>query len=145
MVIFGLVFFALVAVAGVLYFAVTGIAAYNGTWRIWAAGMGVPVQFGKHNYTGFFGLYMLPVFAVLLILMVLGQAGSASVTEAIWLVLLPVSLPAILCFFRLPRFLLPPWYKDWLDRGADKKELATGEFDSAFTWLRRTQRDEQRK
>ena len=144
--ILGAVFLLLMAVLGVAYFVVTGIAAYKGTWRIWAAGVGVPVQFGKHNYTGFVGLYLLPVFAAVLLLVVLGQAGVPGAAEGNgWLFVLPVAVPAVLCFFRLPRFLLPQWYKDWLDRGANTKELTTGEFDSPFTWLRRTPRADQRK
>ncbi|MCC9206329.1 hypothetical protein [Arthrobacter sp. zg-Y769] len=129
----------LLLLVGILWCALTGIAAYNGTWRIWAAGNALPVQLGKHNYSGFFGLYMLPVFAALAVLAVLGPAGMGMVSSTYApLILLPAALPAALCFIRLPRFMLPRWYKDWLDRGANKDEVGKPEYSSPFTWLRRS-------
>lgn len=138
MVILGVLLISLLVIFALFWSLVTGIAAFNGSWRIWAAGKALPVQFGKHNYSGFVGLYVLPAFAGVAVLVLFGPAG-AGVLPATYapLILVPAALPAALCFIRLPRFMLPQWYKDWLDRGANPKELALEEYSSPLTWLRR--------
>lgn len=121
----------------ILYCVITGVAAMNGTWRSWAVGGGM-YQFGKHGYIGFMGFYLLPAIAVVILLGVCGELGIDwfdGVNSSY--VLAPFVLLGLACMFRLPRFLLPEWYKDWLDRGANKDEVRKPEYSSPFTWLRR--------
>ncbi|MER2134771.1 MAG: hypothetical protein ABS910_08855 [Arthrobacter sp.] len=121
-----------------LYCVISGVAAMNGTWRGWAAKRNM-YQFGKHSYFGFLGFYLLPFIAVGSILTVcpaLGLEWFDGVNTTY--VLAPFMLLALACLFRLPRFMLPAWYKDWVDRGADKEEVRKPEYSSPFTWLRKS-------
>ncbi|MCC3279779.1 hypothetical protein LJ754_11525 [Arthrobacter sp. zg-Y40] len=131
----------LVGVVGlfiVLYCLITGVAAMNGSWRRWAAGTSM-YQFGKHNYLGFMGFYLLPflAFGILLVIGVELRIDWFS-TMGPQFVLSALMVLALTCLFRLPRFMLPQWYKDWLDSGADKEQLRKPEYSSPFTWLRRS-------
>ncbi|MCC9206330.1 hypothetical protein [Arthrobacter sp. zg-Y769] len=124
-------------VGGLVYMLITGIAAFKGTWRTWAAGRSM-YMFGKNNYLGFFGLYLQLLVVVAILLTIWGELGADWITgEVMALILTPFMLLAFACCFRLPRFLLPQWYKDWLDRGANKDEVRKPEYSSPFTWLRR--------
>lgn len=121
-----------------LYCLISGVAAMNGTWRSWAAKRNM-YQFGKHSYFGFLGFYLLPFIAVGSFFAVGAELGldwfdGVNTTY----VLAPFMLLAIACLFRLPRFMLPAWYKDWVDRGANKQEVLKPEYSSPFTWLRRS-------
>ena len=121
-----------------LYCVISGVAAMNGTWRGWAAKRNM-YQFGKHSYFGFLGFYLLPFIAVGSILAVCAALGldwfeGVNTTY----VLAPFMLLALACLFRLPRFMLPAWYKDWVDRGADKDEVRKPEYSSPFAWLRKS-------
>lgn len=138
MVTLGIVFFGALAVGGIVYMGITGVAAFNGTWRTWAAGTSM-YQFGKNNYLGFFGLYLQPLVIVAILLVLWGELGAEWITgEVLALFLAPFMILAFACCFRLPRVLLPQWYKDWLDSGADKDQLRNSEYSSPFTWLRRS-------
>ena len=122
----------------ILYCVISGVAAMNGTWRSWAAKRNM-YQFGKHSYFGFMGFYLLPAIAWTIFLVVCKELGltwfdGVNTTY----VLAPLVLLGVACCFRLPRFMLPAWYKDWLDRGADRDEVLKPEYSSPFTWLRRS-------
>ena len=121
-----------------LYCVISGVAAMKGTWRSWAAKRNM-YQFGRHSYFGFLGIYLLPFLLVGSFLAVCAELGlnwfdGVNTTY----VLAPFMLLAVACLFRLPRFMLPAWYKDWLDRGANKDEVLKPEYSSPFTWLRRS-------
>lgn len=134
----GTILFVAAAVGGIAYMLITGIAAYKGTWRAWAGHRSI-YQFGRQNYLGFFGLYLQPVIIGAVLLNVIALLGAEWVTD--WVMLLtitPLFIVAFACCFRLPRIMLPAWYKDWLDRGADKDEVLKPEYSSPFTWLRRS-------
>ncbi|GEM_PF-2521040 len=134
----GTILFVLVAVGGIAYMLISGIAAYKGTWRIWAAQTSI-YQFGKQNYLGFFGLYLQPVIIGAILLNVLIALGAEWITDGVMaLTITPLFMVAFACCFRLPRIMLPAWYKDWLDRGADKDEVRKPEYSSPFSWLRRS-------
>ncbi|MCC3299559.1 hypothetical protein LOC59_13060 [Arthrobacter sp. zg-Y916] len=133
----GMILFVAAAVGGIAYMLISGIAAYKGTWRTWAGQRSV-YQFGKQNYLGFFGLYLQPVIIVAVLLSLVTILGAEWVTD--WVLVLtitPLFMVAFACCFRLPRIMLPAWYKDWLDRGADKDEVLKPEYSSPFSWLRK--------
>lgn len=80
----GTILFIAVAVGGNAYLLISGIAAYKGTWRTWAARKSI-YQFGKQNYLGFFRPYLQPVIIVATLLSLVTILGAEWVTDLVLL------------------------------------------------------------
>ncbi|MBW4094345.1 MAG: hypothetical protein HIU81_02535 [Acidobacteria bacterium] len=101
-----------------------GTFAYTGRWRSWAPRFGA-AALGKHSLGGFMFLFGGIVLASLPLGLLAYLAGVPdAVLRAI--VLVPAIgglLLTLMSFFWLPRFMLPRWYKDWVDSGAEQANL----------------------
>lgn len=102
---------------------IPGIGAYRGTWRRWAARR-QHYELGKHSYLGFTLFYAglaIILTATASLTVVLG--APQVVSDAI---VVGIAASGFLCAVSaayLPRILLPPWFRRWIDDGAHPQDV----------------------
>lgn len=116
---------------------ISGIAAYRGKWRRWVRHM-MAYEMGKHPQFGFLMLYagLAVVFGASA-----GVAGSLRAPNFLGIGFQALAgLSILLCIAavtRLPRPLLPAWYRRWIDNGAVKEDILHTGGDPVTTWVRK--------